>query len=227
MVLALAGLLLTQNLRNRIESLITEAAEDRAQVLADSLHGTSPQTPLPGGDLDLFAQVVDLDGAVIAADRLLADLEAFAIPLEAGRSRSRREPRSRRATGPRIRRTVRSRCTCNQPCKRPGFGVGRGVTGGRRRSGGRHTSPDAGRWPDPARAGREHCLDRHRSRPSSCGETSSHPPRRFPTGASTSDFRFLEANDEIQGLALTLNHMLARLGGFRLQATAIRCRRLP
>ncbi len=78
-VLVLAGLFLTQNLRYRIESLITEAAEDRAQLLAESLHGNSPQNPLPGGNLDLFAQVVNGEGQVIATDPLLSDLAAFPV----------------------------------------------------------------------------------------------------------------------------------------------------
>jgi signal transduction histidine kinase len=73
--------------KNRIESSIGESARARAEGVAVLVETGVLTDPLPGRDLELFAQVIDSSGAVVAADRAVADVGAFVETMPApGRS---------------------------------------------------------------------------------------------------------------------------------------------
>lgn len=55
--------------RNRIEGSIRDGAVAQAETLAALVEAGALTDPLPGRDLELVAQVVDVSGAVIASDR--------------------------------------------------------------------------------------------------------------------------------------------------------------
>ena len=82
LVLSVAGLWLISTLRSRIELIIIDSAEERAVALASSLAGMETPSQLSLDSPELFAQVVDHRGTVLASDRFLEGLGAT-LPSEA------------------------------------------------------------------------------------------------------------------------------------------------
>ena len=73
---------------NRIESSIRDAAIARADSLGALIAAGALEDPLPGLDPELFAQVVDASGAVVASDRAISGIPAVAtIPVLPGEQR--------------------------------------------------------------------------------------------------------------------------------------------
>ena len=73
---------------NRIESSIRDAAIARAESLGALIAAGALEDPLPGLDPELFAQVVDASGAVVASDRAISGIPAVAtIPVSPGERR--------------------------------------------------------------------------------------------------------------------------------------------
>lgn len=77
-VLATGAVLLLTVTRARLESSIGDAAEARADGIVALVQADVLPDPLPGGDPELLAQVVDSSGAVVASDAAVAHLDPFA-----------------------------------------------------------------------------------------------------------------------------------------------------
>lgn len=63
---------------DRIEDSVRDAAIARAESLETLITAGALEDPLPGRDPELFAQVVDASGAVVASDRAIAGIPAVA-----------------------------------------------------------------------------------------------------------------------------------------------------
>ncbi len=79
-VLAVGGWLLVWIAGNRIEDAIVDGAEARLESLVAFASGGGLADPLPSRDAELIAQVIDAEGRVVAADRVLQGIPALAAP---------------------------------------------------------------------------------------------------------------------------------------------------
>ena len=75
--LAAGSVILLQQTGERIESSIRAAASARAEALGALIGAGALVDPLPGQDPELFAQVVDPSGDIVASDRTVAGLPAL------------------------------------------------------------------------------------------------------------------------------------------------------